>query len=356
MSAAPDLFTSLLDKTPWKNEGDSILLTSSLVLRRNLAHYPFPNKFHNHESNQILQGLKPSVLSLTELEEPQFFLEKDLTMAQKDFLFEHFLLLQNLLASNGAGVIFDKKGNFLALLNSEDHLDLHFIYPENDEKGWNFLSQIETHLEAKQEFAFSQKFGYLTASPSSCGTGLSLYVFLHIPGIVHTDQLENILTNCQDEEIHFLSLSGTLEEMIGDILIIENTFTLGVSEEAILRAVQTAATKIISAEKTVRSHLKQEPNAEIKDLISKGFGLLLHSYQLDAKDAINLLSIAKLGRSLGYLTGTDESVINTLMFQCRRGHLCQQFPQLKDTKEIAHKRAEFIHEKLKGIQLSPELQ
>lgn len=356
MSAAPNIFTSLYDKIPWKNDADSIWITSSLTLRRNLGHYLFPNKFQNHEADQVVQGLKPSLLSLPELDKGQFFLEKDLTGPQKDLVFEHFLLLQNLPSPNGSGVVFDQKGNFLAVINGEDHLDLHFIYPENNEEGWNKLSQIETNLEATQDFAFSQKFGYLTSNPSFCGTGLSLYAFLHIPAIVQTNQLEHILTSCQDEEINFLSLSGPLQEMIGDILIIENTFTLGVSEEAILRAVQSAASKIISAEKAVRAHLKQEPNAEIKDLVSKGFGLLVHSYQLDTKDAINLLSIAKLGISLGYLNGVKEETINKLMFQCRRGHLCHLFPQLKDAKEIAHKRAEFIHEQLKGLQLSKELQ
>ena len=145
-------------------------------------------------------------------------------------------------------------------------------------------------------------------------------------------------------------------DLPGDLIIIQNNFAIGLSEEAILHAIQTAATKLIGAEKTMRAHLQEEQNKEIKDQISKAFGLIVHSFQLETKEALDLLSLMKLGLALGYVSGVSDGKLNELFFKCRRGHLSRLFSDVKEPKEIAQKRADFLQQELQGITLSPELQ
>ncbi|NGX37277.1 MAG: Protein-arginine kinase [Chlamydiae bacterium] len=343
--------SSLHTSFPWNSEPHAIWIATSLVLKRNLSRYNFPSKIQEPELDQIMQTLKGSFIENAGLEKPTFVESKELSATDKELIFEHFLFLKGFQESpNGSGVIMDEKGEFLALINTGNHLEMRALNINTPwENTWNALTQIDNTIGQAHGFAFSPKFGYLTADPAQCGTGLIVNAYLHLPALIHANQLESALANSQQDELIFMDLSG-------DFIIIQNNFTIGLSEEAILHAVQTAATKLIGAEKTMRAHLKEEQNTEIKDLISKAFGLIVHSFQLETKEALDLLSLMKLGLALGYISGVSDAKLNELFFKCRRGHLSRLFPELKEPKEIAKQRADFLQQEVQGITLSPELQ
>ncbi len=101
-----------------------------------------------------------------------------------------------------------------------------------------------------------------------------------------------------------------------------------------------------------RSKILHEESAEIKDRVSRAFGILIHSYQIEAVEALNAISLLKLGAELGWLTGVTSKELNRLFFNCRRAHLLHQYGERIKQEEIPHKRAEFIHKTLKGVQLT----
>ncbi len=306
----------------------------------------------------MLQTLKKNLSENSGLEKPHFFAMNDLSATDRELLFEHFLFMRGLAEPpNGSAVVIDDKGSFLALINTSNHLELRTLSLNNQlENGWNTLAQVENKIGTIEGFAFSPKFGYLTADPSQCGTGLTVTAYLHLPALIHTEQIDSALANTEDEEVQITGMSSEEEEFIGDLIILQNSFSIGMSEESILHAIQIAATKLIGAEKTMRLHLKQEQNIEIKDLISKAYGLMLHSFQLETKDALDLLSLLKLGLSLGFVSGVTDQTLSELFFKCRRGYFAHLFPTLTDPKEINQKRADFLQQELKGLALSPELQ
>lgn len=346
MSSNPSEF---LQNIPWNTEPEAIWLGSSMTLRRNLSQHNFPSKLSPEEKHQVLHKLQES---LKNLENSHFFQQKDLSGGAREFVYEHFLFLRGFEEPpDGSGILIENKGEFLALFNIGDHLQMRILSPTTHwDEAWKRLTSLSDQIE--QSFAFSPKFGYLSSDPSNCGTGLSVYAYLHVPALIHCKQLESALP--QNEEVVFMGLAGDLKQLIGDIVVVENNFSIGVSEDAILHAVQTAATKLIGAEKTMRSHLKEKPDEEMKDLISKAFGLLVHAYQLETKEALDLLSVMRLGLAIGEICNTTDQKLSELSFRCRRAHLMQRFPGLKESEEIERKRAAYIQEELKGIALSSE--
>lgn len=345
---------SLLTTIPW-NESQDIWPASLLILRRNLAKYHFPSKMLPSEAGQTMEALKNKLLQFPEMSQAVFLKENELSPNDRELIFEHFLFTRHFDEKpNGSGFLIDPSASLIAILNRGNHLELGLLdLKGNLEESWNLLSKIETELANSIDLAYSPKFGYLTSDPIYCGTALSFYAFLHVPALVHTEQLQDILTKQLDENIVAFGLLGSLDQLVGDIIALENNFTLGLTEENNLHAMQTMANKLISAEKALRNHLKQSPSPSIKDRISKAYGLLLHSYQLEVKEALNYLSLIKLGVHLGWIEGTTEKKIQELFFKCRRGHLTHLFTEALDSKEIGHKRAEFLHQELKGVGLKP---
>ncbi len=358
MSSNPKLPSALLNTLPWNEEEHSIWIGSSLILRRNLARYNFPSKLQETESAQVLQSLENCIKNAPSMQNGQFFSTSQLSSTDRELIFEHFLFLRGFQEPpNNSGMVIDENGETLALLNTGNHLEIHTLSLTNQwESSWNKLAQIENHIGTAEGLAFSPKFGYLTADPSQCGTGLTVQAYLHLPALIHANQLDSALANTEDDEVLFMGISGDLEELVGDLLILQNNFSIGISEEAILHTVQTAATKLIGAEKTMRSHLKEAQNTEIKDQISKAFGVMVHSFQMETKETLDLLSLLKLGLALGYISGVSDRTLSELFFKCRRGYFSHLFPDEKDPQAIAKKRADFLQEQLRGITLSPDLQ
>jgi protein arginine kinase len=349
MTALPP---SLIQHTLWEEDKNPIWLGSSLCLHRNLAQYKFPGKLSEIEMKQTGSSLSEALKKA--LKSPTYFSADKLSALDKEFLFEHFLCpesFQN--ATIGQGFLLDETGRFLALVNLDDHLQLQLVDTTGDiHSAWSQLEKLETEVGKNLAYAFSPKFGYLTSDPTQCGTALQALLYLHVPALHHTGQLHEVLGKQKEDEIVTMGLEGALDDLVGDFLILKNRYTLGLTEEGILHSLQTTAMKLMAAEKTLRAHLKETGNSDIKDFVSRAYGLLIHSYQLQTKEALNALSALKLGLDLGWITGISSQTINTLFFKCRRAHLAQLLNEKSlDAQDLPHKRAEFIHKALQGMSL-----
>jgi protein arginine kinase len=354
MPSKPELPLTLLQHAPWETDKNPIWFATTLILMRNLARYKFPSKLIESQGKSLLTTLEPILQNSSVLKNPITLAAEEVSPLDKEFLFEHFLCLESFQnATPGQGFAVDATGEFFAFLNIKNHLQLQLLNTSsNIEETWAKLLKIESEIAQKIDLAFSPKFGYLTSDFTQCGTGLLSLFYLHLPALIHTQELQEILAKQKEEDLLATSLEGSLDEMVGDILLLRNHYTLGLSEENILHSLQSTTFKLMAAEKSTRSRLQKEKSPALKDQISRAFGLLTTAYQLQTKEAFNSLSLLKLGLDLGWIQGVSPVKINTIFFQCRRGHLAHLLKEkTMDPQDMARKRAEFIHAQLQGIQL-----
>lgn len=346
----------LCKESPWKNNPNSIWLGSTLTLIRNLEKFNFPGKLGTDKRNQIVYLLKKIFLTSKQLKNPKVIRAEDMPPIEKEYLVEHFLSpLSFHQAYVGEAFILDETGEFLAVLNLKDHLLLESVDTEEDvEKSWNQLVNIEFELSQSVNFAFSPKFGFLTSDPNLCGSGFILRIFLHLPALIYTHQLDEMIKKNSDDSIEQTGLQGDPHELIGDIVAFHNRYTLGVTEENILSCLRSLAVKLVLEEKRARQHLKEGSEAEVaevKNKISRAYAILLHSYQIEVIESLEALSHVKLGLDLGWLKGVSQSTVNKLLFACRRAHLLCHYGQKFPQEELPHRRAEYIHQALHGLEL-----
>lgn len=346
----------LCNENPWNQDANDIWLGSTLTLYRNLDKFKFPPQLPTDRKQQIISMLTKELIRSKELHAPKSILAEQISSIDKEFLVEHFLSDQGFHQTNtGEAFVVDETGEFLAVINLKDHLLLERIDIKDDlENTLAKLVKVEAALAKSLNFAFSSKFGYLTSDPTRCGTGFVVSVFLHLPLLIHTHRLEEICTKYQEEGIERTGLQGDPNELIGDIVAFHNGFTLGVTEENILTSMRTLAIKLSSEEKSLRNALKQQNDpqaAEVKDKVSRAFAILLHSYQIEAIEALQSLSLLKLGLELGWVKGSSQKELNRLLFACRRAHLMCHYGQKITSEELPHRRAEYIHKTLHGLQL-----
>lgn len=338
---------------PWINNDNNIWLASSIELYRNIDKYLFPEKLDTERKKQVISLVSKTLLSLDSNHNPFLVPAEKITPLAKQFLVEHFLTEYNFQNSHvGDAFMINQTGQFLATINLNDHLVLKSIDCVGElENTWSSLLKMEVAIGKTIPFAFSPKFGFLTSNPGLCGTGLVVTVFLQLSGLIHLNKIDEVLSEHVEESISITGIQGNPAEIIGDVLAIKNNHTLGLSEENIIATVRALTTKLLTEENKARSEIRTSQNAHIKDLVSRAYGIFVHSYQIEPTEALNAISLIKLGIEMGWITGLNYLKLNQLFFNCRRSHLLSTFGEMIPQEEIPHKRAEFIHEAFKNSEL-----
>ncbi len=339
---------------PWDHNKNAIWLASTVRILRNIEKFKFAHKLEIEKKKHILDLLSKSALQAPGLVKPYILHASEMSPAEKEFLIEHFLLTEGLQeAVAGSAFLLDQTGETIISFNVKEHIEIQCTDCTQDlEKCWAKTSQIENALGANSNFAFSEKFGFLTADPHHSGTSLIVSSYLHLPALIHLHTLNDHLEKEKLEGIQTLGLQGSPNDLVGDILMLQNGYTLGLSEETILSTLRSAILRLVVAEKDARSEIKARQNPRFKDHISRAIGLLKHSYQLQATEALGALSFLKLGIELGWIKGISIEEVNTLYFDSRRSHLTYILHEESPSEEIATKRAEYLRTKTQKISLS----
>lgn len=354
MSAATQPDPIFIQEKPWENNENTVWLGSTLSILRNVEKFKFPAKLEGTRQKQLISLSSKELLSSQQLTNPRLIRAEDITPLQKQYLSEHFMTTQSFQQTHaGEAFVVDDSGEFLAALNIHDHLYLQLTDCKGElENSWNRLVKIETFLGKTMSYAFSPKYGFLTSDFTQSGTGFLISAFLQLPTLIHTGKLGDTLIKYKDESIMLTGMQGNPNELIGDLLVVRNNYTLGVTEENIISSLRSFTTKMVLEENSVRKKISEEESPKIKDKVSRAFAILIHSYQIEVIEALNAISLLKLGIDLGWITGTTIVEVNKLFLHCRQAHLMLKCPETIKPEELPHKRAEYIHKFLKEVHLT----
>ncbi|SCA64108.1 Protein-arginine kinase [Chlamydiales bacterium SCGC AG-110-P3] len=338
---------------PWDSNTNPIWLGTALKLYRNVDKFSFPGKLSTDRRKQILSLIKKAITNCNKLSNPVIINAEDTSPNEKEYLFEHFLSMHGFhQAHEGEALVFDDSNSVLGVLNIRDHLQLQAIDTTGEiEQAWNNLIAIEMAIGQEVTYAFNDSYGFLTADPATCGTGMVIYAFLQVPALIHAGSLSTILSKHSLEGIASTGLQGDPNHLIGDVVVLYNSCTLGMTEENTVTMLRSALTRLFIEEKSARSKIREDSDSHFKDHVSRAFGLLMHSYQTETVEALNAISLLKLGLELEWIGGTSIEALNRLFFGCRRGHLLARSTEELDSDVVLHKRAELIHKTLKSAKL-----
>jgi protein arginine kinase len=344
---SPQAPTLQLEPPPWAELTNEIWLGSTLQLHRNVEKYLFPGRLESAKRAQLLKIMEQMFLQQPQFKEPRFLRAEELSPIDKQRLAEHFFVTSDLQQAHiGEGFLIDQTGRFLAICNMRDHLVLlQEDWHGELEESWNALADLEVELGNKLTFAFSTRFGFLTADPFQCGTGLVVECYLHLPALIRSNKLQEALAPY--EEISCSSLMGEGEGFVGDLVVLRNSATLGTTEESIVASLRQVTSHLTTSEKAARSELAEKNDVTMRDKVGRAFGLLANSLQLQAPETLDQLSLIKLGVHLNWITGITPALCNQLFFLTRRGHLAAYLNRGLEHDEVPQQRAALLRELLR---------
>lgn len=292
-----------------------IVISSRIRLARNLVGYKFLSRCSNTEKAEILKKLKETLMSL-ELGDKVFYISIDKAPdLDRRFLVERHLISRHHAFGKGPrGAVIAEREFFTAMINEEDHLRIQVL------KGGlqltncaKQINHIDDMIEEKVGYAFSPRYGYLTACPTNVGTGIRVSVMLHLPALKMTGQIDKFLNATRAMNLAVRGLFGEGTEAAGDFYQLSNQVTLGISEADIVSQFESRVIpEIIEYENAARNKLLAKDIDILDDKISRAMALLKNAHLISSQEALFLLSHLRLGINMYNNMGASTPAIERL--------------------------------------------
>ncbi len=331
---------------------NDIVISSRIRVARNMSHFAFPHMLSLEKAEEVIHALTLA-LENKDLKFSSGHLEvsrmSELSPVERQILVEKHLISPDLLKGHEKKAIALRDDEVLSIMvNEEDHLRVQSLLPGLQlESAWDQVNRLDDELEKTLDYAFSERLGYLSACPTNVGTGLRASVMVHLPGLVHTDQIKGVLNTVSKIGLTVRGLYGEGTEAAGNLFQISNQVTLGHSENEIIQNIVSVTKQLQEREKTARKALYNERRSQLEDRIGRSYGILKYARILSTDEAMKRFSDLRLGIDLNIITDTKPELVTELMVLTRPAFLVSKAGSDMTVFERDVKRAELVRNKLK---------
>jgi protein arginine kinase len=337
------------NKGPWISSdgphGD-VVITSRARLARNIAGFPFVNQASASQRREVLDVARQVLLSCAALPRDMHWVELTTATEQdRRLLVERHLISRNLADSSiERAVAISPDESLSVMVNEEDHLRMQFLGAGlRLSEVHARLNAVDDAIEERLDFAFSRKWGYLTACPTNLGTGIRFSVMMHLPAAKITNEIEKIRRAAKDLNLAVRGYYGEGSESAGDFYQISNQVTLGHTEDELLAQLQSEILpRIIAYEHHARRVLVERNETLLDDRIQRALGILRSARLLGTDEAMKLLSRVRLAVHLRRIDNVDPAVINQLFLEIQPAHLQAQAGRPLSGEELREARAALV--------------
>ena len=280
-----------------KTSNSDVVMYSTVRLMRNLADTVFPSRMNDEQYRSVAKRafacIKNSplakefdMLNLNELSKA-----KALSYADKRLVDEDFVRSQS-----PSYTLLSQNEDVSVMLSNEDHIEITAYSCGDDlSQAYNKANDIDDIFISGLKIAFSEKYGFLTASPVNLGTGMRASFVLHLPALAQ-GKLINKLSGMV-AKLGF-SLRPMYDGALGDIYVLTNQVTLGITEKASLDNATAVCSQVVAQERRAREVLMQSNDFE--DKIYRTLGILKLARRLNVDEFLNSISLVRLGIAMGY--------------------------------------------------------
>lgn len=328
-----------------------IVISSRIRYARNLAGFPFVNRANRRQRFEVLERCKAQVVSKRLSDNILWIDLPQSPPLDRQLLVErHLISRQHATASDDIprAVAIDTDETFAIMINEEDHMRVQVLRSGMQlAEAYDQIDRIDDVLEEQLDFAYSKRFGFLTACPTNVGTGIRVSVMLHLPALKLTGEIEKVRRAARDMHLAVRGLFGEGSEALGDLYQVSNQTTLGKSEQEILADFEHGVVpQIIAYEQQARQALLRQRSDQLDDKVWRAWAVLTNARVMGTEEVLQLLSHLRMGVNLGRIETVDIRTINGLFLLTQPAHLQRLTGQEMDAASRRVARAKLIRQRL----------
>lgn len=320
------------------------VVSTRIRLARNLKEVPFPNRMTAAQAKQVIDkvwdALKDSKFNFKKIEMTALGAVERHAMAEKHLISPDFAK-----SPENRALILSQDSTVAIMLGEEDHIRIQVILPGFClEDAYERADEIDNIISQKIEYAFSEKFGYLTECPTNLGTALRASVMLHLPALDMSGSMARIGANLSKLGLTLRGLYGEGSKAAGSFYQLSNQVSLGISEESAITNLKNITAQLVSQEMKARDGLTK--NIEVDDRLWRSLGTLKTARLVNHAEAMRLLSDLRLGVSQKLFDTLSTDSIDKLITEVQPANILQKYGEKLSPRERDIKRAELLRERL----------
>ncbi|MCH2133603.1 MAG: protein arginine kinase [Phycisphaerales bacterium] len=332
-----------------------VVLSSRARIARNLDGIPFVNRANEEQCEYVMRTARHLLLHVP-LDERMIWVDLEQSSShERQLLVERHLISRHHAESTvRRGVAVGESEHASVMINEEDHIRMQVLRPGLQlEDACRTCRSIDEAVGTHVEYAYRERWGYLSACPTNVGTGIRLSAMLHLPALRLTNDIGRVRQTAKDLHLAVRGYFGEGSDSTGNFYQVSNQITLGRSEDEILDEFEnTIIPGLVRYEQAARQVLLDKHRRELEDQVFRAFGALGTARMLKLDESMKLLSRLRLGVCLDMLKEAADTItldtINSLLLLVQPGHLRQHVGCTISPEEARGVRADLVRELLIG--------
>ncbi|MBN1405370.1 MAG: protein arginine kinase [Candidatus Omnitrophica bacterium] len=327
-----------------------IVISSRMRLARNIKGFTFSD-WADDKTREAVKDLCKRQIASSNFMKNALYAEMDKISPVDNLLLleRHLISREHLNNPSGKAVFVSEKEIISVMINEEDHLRIQVLQSGlNLISAWDILKALEKDLEAKLDFAYSEQLGYLTACPTNVGTGMRASVMFHLPAVVMTRQIKDILEAISKLGLTVRGFFGEGTEAIGNFFQVSNQVTLGHREADIISNLERVVKQLIAQEENSRKFLIAKKREQLEDRIFRAYATLKNAHVINSEETLELLSLLRLGVETDIIKDVKISSLNEIFIIIQPAHLQKMRNKKFSSQERDIERAKLIRNVLGG--------
>ena len=310
---------------------NDIVISSRVRLARNLRKYDFPHRATAADllavRHRALQAIHTASAAGGPIQQVKIIPFEEFTAWERQSLIDrHFSSREHLKDELGRAVAAIADGSVAVLINEEDHIRLQSLLPGLQlDAAFALVDKVddamEEFIDARGGYAYSERFGYLTACPTNAGTGMRASLMLHLPALEIVGKIDKARKAMEAKGLVLRGTFGEGSKVWGHLHQLSNQVTLGLDETEILLDVDSAAQELCAMERQARETLPEKFAEDTHDRIGRAYGILRYSRRIQCREATECLSMLRLGHELNWVKGLTRQRFNELLVWIRPAYL-----------------------------------
>jgi protein arginine kinase len=319
-------------------DGD-VVISSRVRLARNFKKYPFPSE-NFPEGEEVISAAKNSLSSMNF----EYLSMKDADEITRSSMVARHLISPPFSKNSSGGILYSPDESVSVMINEEDHLRIQVLLSGNNlTECYSLAEIIDDKISETNEYAFSEKLGYLTKCPTNLGTGLRASVMLHLPALEELGETGKLMSMLSKLGLTIRGTFGESTKAVGSIYQISNQITLGIDEKTSINNLSAIVSQISERERNARKSL-YEKNLSFEDRFYRSFAILKNARLMSGEELYKHLSVIRIGASLG-LIGMDKTAeITKLLFTTSAGEIMKGEQRNMSPEERDAARSRIVRE------------
>lgn len=299
-----------------QGNNSDVVISSRIRLARNLEDAPFPTRMNSEIKKSVIKKIFAVIKNSKMAGEFNLVDMDSLTDAQVLSLVEKQLITRRFYDNcKNSALLLSNDESVSIMLCEDDHIRLQVMQSGQDlQTAYAKADKIDDIFAAHLHIAYDENLGFLTSCPTDLGTGMKASVLLHLPALAAKGQLAKLSAMVNKLG---LSLKPAYSDK-GAFFYLSNQVTLGITEQNAIENLNAICDQIVKQERSAREELKGFD--EFEDRIFRALGTLKMARKLSADEFFTMISLVRLGVSLGYFVIPYE-VISSLIIGVQRGNL-----------------------------------